>query len=165
MEKYTHEPDSGGSAVTPEELDRERLVTYLDWAEVRAPVWYWPTFAAGAGTMIAGYGLGRLWMSIGAGLILLVSLWGSGIMASRGGVSMPRFRGMPPELKRSYIPLGMFAVVFVTALVTGAVMDPMPNAIPIGMGIGLLAGICGPWASWLYRASAADLAIRSGIER
>jgi hypothetical protein len=26
--------------VTPEDLERERLRTYIDWAEVRAPFWY-----------------------------------------------------------------------------------------------------------------------------
>lgn len=153
-----------GADVTPEELDRERLRTYIDWAEVRAPAWYWPAYAAAIAIWLSGYELGMLWGSAGALFLLTVAAVGIRVMATRGQVSMPRFRGMPAALKRAYLPVVAATLWLVGVLMYGAFAEA-PSFVLLGVVTGVAMALGGAWSSRLYRIEARRLAAEAGIHQ
>lgn len=157
-------PDAAEPAITPDDLERERLRTYLDWAEVRAPVWYWPAYALAITAWIVGYGLGTLWGLAGALMVVAVAVVGIREMASRGQVAMPRFRGMPARLKRAWVPAGVAALWLVGVLLFTLTVEAPPRTL-LGVLTGLIMGLAGAWTSRRYRIEARRLADETGIAR
>lgn len=150
--------------MTPEELERDRLLTYIDWAEVRAPGWYWPAYGAAIAIWLSGYDFGMLWGTAGALLLITVAAVGIRVMATRGQVSMPRFRGMPGPLKRAYLPVVAATLWLVGVLMYGAFAEA-PSFVLLGVVTGLVMALGGAWSSRLYRIEARRLAAEAGIHR
>jgi hypothetical protein len=150
-------------AVSPDDLERERLRTYLDWGEVRAPVWYWPGLAFGVSWWLVGMGHGPGWSLPGAVVVMAVSLAGLRIVSDRAQVSMPRFRGMPTPLLRAYLPGAVGATWMVGVLVFLAVSD-QPH-VWLGAITGPLVSLAGASTSVLYRRAADRLATAAGLSR
>jgi hypothetical protein len=149
-------------SVSLEELERERLQTYLDWAQVRAPWWYWPAYALAIAAWFVGYGMGTGWGLAGAALVVLVALVGIRVIADRAQVSMPRFRGMPGPLKRSYLPVAVAAIGFVGAMLYVVVSASAPYLV-LGVTAGAGMALAGAWTSHRYRAEAARLERGEGL--
>jgi hypothetical protein len=144
---------------SPEDLDRERLRTYLDWGEVRAPVWYWPALAAAISAWLVGIGYGVLWGVIGALVVLAVTVTGLQVVANRSQVSIPRFSGMPSLLRRAFLPVLLATVWFVSVLVVVALSDS-PRVL-LGAVTGPLVAVAGAATSGLYRRAAGRLLLTS----
>ena len=157
-------PDAAELAVTPDELERERLRTYLDWAEVRAPFWYWPAYALAITAWIAGYGVDTLWGLAGALLVVVVAVGGIRVMASRGQVAMPRFRGMPAPLKRAWIPSVAAALWLGGVLLFTFAAEAPPHTL-LGVLTGIIMALAGAWTSRRYRIEARRLADDAGMPR
>lgn len=148
---------------SPEDLDRERLRTYLDWGEVRAPVWYWPGLAVAISAWLVGIGYGALWGVAGALLVVGVTVTGLNVVANRSQVSMPRFSGMPKPLRRAFLPVTLATVWLVGVLVVGALSEG-PRSI-LGAATGPLVAAAGAATSGLYRRAADQLAAAAGTGR
>jgi len=153
-----HQPE-----VSPEDLDRERLRTYLDWGKVRAPLWYWPGLAVAISTWLVGIGYGMFWGITGALLVVAVTVTGLNVMATRSQVSMPRFRGMPTPLRRAHLPVLLATVWLVVALAVIALSDG-PRVV-LGAATGPLLAAAGAVTSGLYRRAADRLAATAGTGR
>lgn len=152
------------SPVTPEDLEIERLRTYIDWAEVRAPAWYWPAYAVAVSVWLTAYSWGLLWGTLGALLVVALAAAGLRATAESSQVLMPRFRGMPSALKRAWLPLGVAAVGLVALLLYGAFTGWAPSRW-FTLLVGPLMALCGAWTSQRYRVAARELANRAGIRR
>lgn len=151
--------------LTPDDLERERLLTYLDWARAKVPSWYWPVYGAGVTAWIASYQLGRVWGTVGA--LLFAALAGVLIRYAVAcyGVGLPRLRGMPRRLRTAYLAvLGVAAVAAAAiAWIVIAVDDP-PYAL-IGLVVGPAIALAGAAGSRAYRNVATRLADEHGIAR
>lgn len=165
MDRTDHDGFDGSElTITAEELDRERLRAYLVWGDVRAPRWYWPMYAALVTAWIASYALGQVWGTIGA-LAFAASLGGmTRVLCHRTGISTPRFRGMPPRLAASFLPLVVLVVLLVVGIFVGLGTPDAP-----WLRFALVAGpamtLAGVGSSALYRRAAAHLAAEAGISR
>lgn len=157
-------PEAGEPGVTGDALEHERLRTYVDWAEVDAPVWYWPALAVVITAWIGGYGLGRVVGALGALLVVGFTIVGLRTMANRGQVSTPRFRGMPSSLKRAHLPAVFGAAWLVGTLLFVAVADSAPYLV-LGASSGVVMALGGAWSSRRYRIAARRLADEAGIGR
>lgn len=153
-----------GAHITPEELDRERLVTYLDWAEVQGLEWYLPLYAVLVTGWIASYDLDVSWLrTLSAGVFVVAMLTMVRVVTTRTGVSFPRFKDMPAALRRTYWPFVIAcALVFVLYLAMVAFADDVPFWL-----LGLVAGpvIAGAAAlqARAFRREARRLAREQGI--
>ena len=147
--------------VSPEELERERVRTYVEWGRARAPAWYWPGLAVGISAWLIGLGYGAVWGAGGALLVLIVAFTGVQVLSRQTGVSMPRFRGMPGPLRRGYLPALGAGVWLVAALVVVAVTDE--PQIVLGAATGPVVALGGAWSSRCYRRAADELAAEARI--
>ena len=150
--------------VSPEDLETERLRTYIDWADVRAPAWYWPAYAIAISVWLTAYSWGLLWGTLGAPLVVAMAGAGLSAMAKRSQVLMPRFRGMPAPLKRAYLPLAAAALGLAALLLYGAITDGALGR-PITVLAGPVLALCGAWTSQRYRVAARELTVLAGIRR
>lgn len=164
MSDTTHGPVPA-DAVTPEQLERERLVTYLDWAELKVPTWYWLTYGGGITLWIAAYDLGSGWGTAAALLFALVAVAMLRHVTRRSGVSTPRFRGMPAPLKRTFLPLAVVLVLALTAVAWLATSSDDPPFTALGLVIGPVAALAVLWHARACRRAAARIAREHGIQR
>lgn len=154
-----------GAEVTVDDLERERLRTYIDWAEVRAPRWYWPTYATVIAAWIAGYELGMLWGTAGAGVAVIVLLAMVRAVTRRSGVSTPRFRSMPARLQRAFHPFAVTFAVSVAGVMALTLSLDRPPFLLLGPVAGVAMSLAGAWASQRYREAATQLAEEAGMVR
>lgn len=151
--------------VTADELDRERLRTYVDWAQVATPWWYWPLYAVVVAAWIAAYDLGGLQGAVGA--VCAAAAFGAMIrvVVARSGVSTPRFRGMPGPLLRTFVPLLVVIVLALAAAAAIAIGLDDPSYAAFGVVVGLTLAGTGALSGRWYRRVAARLAREHGLDR
>lgn len=153
----------GRNSISPEELERERVRTYVAWSRATLPVWYWPVLAVGLSGWLIGMGFGAVYGAGGALLVMLVSFGGVQFVERQTGVRMPRFRGMPRPLRLAYLPALGAGIWLVAALPAVAVSDePM---IALGAVSGPVVALGAAMSSWCYRRAADALADEAGIAR
>jgi hypothetical protein len=147
------------------ELEHERLTTYVLWGEVEAPWWYWPAYGGVIATWVMSYHFGMLVGSLGAVLFAAAMGTLSWVVTSRSGVSMPRFRGMPPRLRRTFVPMLVAGLLSVVALGFALFDLEEPSVLFLGPVIGVAMAFAG-WINvrW-YRRESRRLAAKHGIER
>lgn len=152
-----------GQAVVTE-LEREQLTTYLAWAEVEAPWWYWPVYAVAVAIGIGAYAFGPLWGAGGA--VLLVVIMGGLVSAvtSRSGVSTPRFRAMPARLRRTFLPIAAVGVLGLAAAVTVFFLTDGRPLLVLGPFVGGALALAGWHNAWWYRRESRRMAAEHGIE-
>lgn len=163
-EHSNHGRDDGG-AITAAELDRERLRTYLDWGEADIPGWWLVIYGAAIALWIASYDLGRVWGTI----VAIVFAFTMGILirvaTAKTHVSTPRFRGMPPALRRTFVlpSLVIVACLATAAAVSSTVDDPSYTLVGVVVGtvVAVSVGLQGYW----YRSVARRIAAEEGLER
>ena len=149
--------------VSPEELERERLRTYVEWGRAPAPAWYWPGLAVGISAWLVGIGYGAVWGAGGALLVLIVAFAGVQVHARQTGVSMPRFRCMPGPFRLAYLPaLGAGAWLVVALAVVAVTDEPQ---IVLGAATGPVVALGGAWSSQRCRRAADELATEAGLGR
>lgn len=146
-------------------IERERLLSYVEWGEVDGPWWYWPVYGAALAAYVAAHALGPLWGTLGA--LLFAATMGVLIasMTSRTGVSTPRFRAMPRALKKTFVPIVVVAIGSVGVLVGAVAVAEDPPYPLLGLTIGTSLAVAG-WANagW-YRREAHRLAREHGLRR
>lgn len=144
-------------------LERERLLSYVEWAEVATPWWYWPVYGAALAAFVAAYSFGVIWGTIGA--VAFAAAMGGliGAVTSRSGVSTPRFRAMPGRLRVTFLPilLALFAALGAIAAALMIVEDP--SLVMLGLGIGAGAALAGWGHTVWYRHEARQLAREHGL--
>ena len=151
--------------LTPEQLDRERLVTYLDWAEAEIPPWWLVAYGALMAGWIASYDLGAPWNTVGALLCVVGMVVLLRSLTARTGVSTPRFRGMPAALRRTYaLPAGVAVAALAGVLGAVAALDDPPFAL-LGLAVGVALALSLAWQGRRCRVVAHRLAVEAGIDR
>lgn len=144
-------------------LERERLLSYVEWGEVEVPWWYWPVYGAALAAFVAAYALGLLWGTLGA-LVFAATMGGLiASMTSRTGVSTPRFRAMPRTLKRTFIPIVLVGLGSVGALAGALVAAQDPPLPMLGLVIGTSMAVAGRVNTVWYRREARRLAREHGL--
>jgi hypothetical protein len=149
---------------SPEELERARLQTYVDWARVRAPWWLWPALVLAVTAWFVGYGQGPLWGAAGAMIVALVAGIALRVTADRGQVPMPRLRGMPRPLQLAYAPaIAAYAIFLGIAAYALAAGDAPYLLLGLAAGAVLAAGTA--WSSRRFRVAADRLIEAEGLRR
>ncbi len=156
---------SDRSGVSVQELERERLITYLDWAEAEVPSWWLVGFSAAVGLWVASYDLSRGWSTVSAVVYVLAMLLLVRALTARTGVSMPRFAGMPSALKRTYLAPALTAVLAVVAAGVMTMMLEDPSYALLGLVVGPALGLSLEWQGRRCREVAAALTEAEGLDR
>lgn len=154
-----------GPQVTAQELDRERVITYLDWAEAEVPAWWLPTYAALITLWLASHDLGGWWPTGASAVFVVAMVVMLRLLTRSTRVSMPRFRGMPAALKRTYLIPGAAVVLAVAGYVAlTATMDDVPYSL-FGLVVGPVLALSLAWQVRRCRIEAARIAAEEGIAR
>lgn len=146
-------------------LERERLLSYIEWGEVEVPRWYWPVYGAALATFVAAYALGPLWGAVGAVVFAATMGWLISSMTSRTGVSTPRFRAMPRALKMTFVPTALVGLGSVGALVGALLIAQDPPFPLLGLTIGTTMAVAGQVHTVWYRREARRLGREHGLRR
>lgn len=156
--------DEVPGGVSVEELERERLRTYLDWAEGPTPAWMWPLYAAGVAGWLASYDLGPLWGTLGA--IVFAGLAGklAGRAMDRTGVTFPRWQGMPSRLRRTFLPVLITWLGAIAVGLTLLVAAQAPRWWVFGVATGVAMAAAGAVSGAWYRVEARRFARELGLE-
>lgn len=152
----------GPPPVSAEELERERLQTYVDWAEVRAPWWMWPGLGLAVAAWFTGYGIGTWWGVAGAVAVAAVAGLALRVTSRQAQVSTPRFRGMPRAMQRAYLPALAAYVLFLGAAAYTLTVDTAPHLL-LGLAAGGLLTAGSAWSSCRFRVAATRLAEAEGL--
>lgn len=146
-------------------VERERLLSYLEWGEVEVPRWYWPAYGAALTAFVAAYGLGPVWGTVGA--VVFAATMGSLIasMTSRTGVSTPRFRAMPWALKKTFLPIALVGLASAGGVVGALLVAQDPSFPLLGLAIGTSLAVAGWINTVWYRREAQRLGREHGLRR
>ncbi len=156
---------SDRAGVSAQELERERLTTYLDWAETEVPSWWLAGYAAAVGLCIASYDLSRGWRTVSAMVFVLAMVLLLRALTARTGVSMPRFAGMPSALKRTYLAPALTVALAVVAAVVMTRMLEDPSYALLGLIVGPALGLSLKWQARRCREVARALTEAEGLDR
>jgi hypothetical protein len=144
-------------------LERERLLSYVEWAEVATPWWYWPIYGTALAGFVAAYSFGMIWGTLGA--VAFAAAMGAliGAVTSRSGVSTPRFRAMPGRLRVTFLPILLALLAALGAIASALVVVEDPPFVLLGLAIGAGAALAGWGHTVWYRREARQLARDHGL--
>lgn len=144
-------------------LERERLLSSVEWAEVAMPWWYWPVYGTALACFVAAYGLGVIWGTLGA--VAFAAAMGAliGAVTSRSGVSTPRFRAMPGRLRVTFLPILLALLAALGAIAAALLVAEDPPFVLLGLAIGAGAALAGWGHTVWYRHEARQLAREHGL--
>lgn len=165
MDTDDHQIGPPERALTVADLDRERLVAYLDWAQAPTPSWWIPAYGLAVGAWIASQGLGSGWRAVGSVVLIGVMLMLLRVITASTGVSLPRFRGMPTPLKRTYAAPAGALIGVVVAWGVLALGPGKPPYLLLGTVAGLLFVASLLWQGHRCRVVARRLAAEAGLQR
>lgn len=155
--------DNVGRIPTIEELDRERIQTYLDWGEVQLPRWWMPAYAVLVGGWIASYDLGPLWGTAGALILALAMGFMIRVATTQSQVTTPRFLGMPSSLRRTCIAPTVTATAAALAVAIASVAIEAPSYTLLGAVIGPALALSMGWQVRRYRTQARRIAAEQAL--
>lgn len=157
-----HEPTPQSPQTALQTIDQEHLDLYLSWAEVEVPRWYWPAFAVTIAAWIASYSFGP-WGGV-LGALAAAAIFGAmaGTVMQGSGISMPRYRTMPPVLRRPFLVALVAHIAVAATVIVVAVLLADPPFVVIGAIAGAVLGVFGAASTRWYRASAAKLRAQQG---
>lgn len=152
--------------VTCTDLEREQLISYLEWGETKIPGWWLVAYALAITLWFASHDLQR-WMTITVTIAFVVAMAAlTHYMTARTGVSMPRFRSMPSSLRRAYLPPIIASCVLMALAILLVASDSLPvSASVVGLAVGPMMALAAVWSTRRYRSAADRLARDAGIRQ
>lgn len=150
---------------TMEQVQRDRLGTYVDSAWDRIPWWYSLGFAAAGGGAVMTMGIETKWLAIGIALLAAGAIGALAGVAIRRAGSVPRLRTMPAPLRRIMAGYWLVAMAGLAAILLWAFSTETSRPfVWAGALYFALVVVAGTVSDILYRRRARLLAESAGIE-
>lgn len=150
---------------TLEQVERDRLETYVGNSRYRIPWWYTLGFAvAGAGALMT-LGIETKWLGVAIALAVAMVIGALAGVAVRKAGAVPRLRTMPAPLRRVMIGYWVVTMAGIAAILLWAFTTetPRPFVWAGGMYFALVV-VAGSVTDGLFRRRARRLAAEAGIE-
>ena len=150
---------------TLQQVERDRLETYVGGPGQRIPWWYTLGFAgAGAGAMMT-LGIETKWLGVVAAVVTALLIGALAGVSVRKAGAVPRLRTMPSPLRRIMVGYWVVAMAGIAVILLWAfTTDTARPFVWAGAMYFALVVVVGSVTDVLFRRRARRLAIEAGIE-